>query len=381
MPGEPLRREPTDADAWSARADAAEAAVVSRHLRRLWGLPWTTLGVVGWPATRGERFFLRWHYWWQAHLIDCAVDAAERQPSEGRRTRIVRLTRSHRLRNLTGWTNAYYDDMAWLGLALERAQLSQLVSHKRAIAKLDDQMYSAWAPEIGGGIPWRKGSDFYNAPANGPAAILLLRTGKVWRAEEMAEWIDATLRDPDTGLIFDGIRLRPTGSEVEKPVYTYCQGVVLGLETELAVQTGEGKHRERVARLVDAVDKHLTPNGVIRGSNGGDGGLFPAILARYLTLVALLLPGDTVRDERARQTAARIVLDSAESAWANRLAVDNLPMFGHDWTKPAEIPAAGEAVVRNGGSVDSSTIPERDLSVQVSGWMLMEAAARLARSI
>ena len=32
------------------------------------------------------------------------------------------------------------------------------------------------------------------------------------------------------------------------------------------------------------------------------------------------------------------------------------------------------------GAVNSSEIPERDLSVQVSGWMLMEAAHAVTRS-
>ena len=36
---------------WSNRAASAEAAVTTRHLDRLWGLPGTQLGVVGWPST------------------------------------------------------------------------------------------------------------------------------------------------------------------------------------------------------------------------------------------------------------------------------------------------------------------------------------------
>src|SRR5690606_3860732 len=116
--------EPTPA-LWSERADMAESAIISRHLRPLWGLPGTTLGVVGWPATKRERLFLSSHYWWQAHLVDCAVDAATRVPTPARRKRLGALARSHRLRNITGWTNRYYDDMAWLAIALERAQRTE----------------------------------------------------------------------------------------------------------------------------------------------------------------------------------------------------------------------------------------------------------------
>ena len=35
---------------WANRAASAEAAVAKRHLKRLWGLPGTQLGVVAWPA-------------------------------------------------------------------------------------------------------------------------------------------------------------------------------------------------------------------------------------------------------------------------------------------------------------------------------------------
>lgn len=57
------------------RAASAETAVTQRHLRRLWALPGTQLAVVAWPSTRRDRLFGSWHYWWQAHLLDCLVDA------------------------------------------------------------------------------------------------------------------------------------------------------------------------------------------------------------------------------------------------------------------------------------------------------------------
>ena len=60
---------------------------------------------------------------------------------------------------------------------------------------------------------------------------MLARTGKLWRAQATADWIDETLRDPDSGLIFDGIRRDGT---LERAIYSYCQGVTLGLETELS---------------------------------------------------------------------------------------------------------------------------------------------------
>ena len=360
---------------WSNRAASAEAAVTTRHLDRLWGLPGTQLGVVGWPSTRKERAFGTWHYWWQAHLLDTLVDAQLRDPQPERVGRIRRQIRGHHLRNIGRWTNSYYDDMAWLALALERAGRLVGAGRPGALATLGRQLLGAWMPELGGGIPWRKQDRFFNAPANGPAGIFLARHHSLHRAQETADWIDNTLIDPETKLVFDGIK---AGSLV-RAQYTYCQGIVVGLETELAVRTGEDRHRDRVARLVAAIGEHMTHGGVLRGAGGGDGGLFAGITARYLALAATTLPGDSAADVAARDAAADIVLASARAAWDNRQSVDGLPLFGAFWDRAPEIPRPGVAAgKRVGGAVTESAAPERDLSVQVSGWMLMEAAHTVA---
>lgn len=359
---------------WAERAASSEAAVVKRHLRRLWGLPGTQLGVVAWPAARKQTLFGTWHYWWQAHLLDCLVDAQLRDPQPQRRTRINRQIRSHRIRNNFRWINDYYDDMAWLALALERSGRLCDAGRPKALHKLADQFLDSWVPEDGGGIPWRKQDQFFNAPANGPAGIFLARYDRLRRAQQMADWIDETLIDPETQLVFDGIK---AGSLV-RAQYTYCQGVVLGLEVELAHRTQDPHHGERVHRLVAAVREHMTTDGVIRGAGGGDGGLFNAILARYLAFVATDLPGGTAADEAARAAAREMVLASAQAAWDHRQTVDGLPLFGPFWDRPAQVPQSvtGDAEFV-AGAVNASQVPERDLSVQLSGWMLMEVAHTL----
>jgi len=215
------------------RAASAEAAIAKRHLKRIWNLPGTQLGVVSWPPTTHDGEFRTWHYWWQAHLLDCLVDAQVRDPQPDRITKITRQIRSHRLRNNGSWVNNYYDDMAWLALALERAGRLAGEERPNALKKLSEQFLNAWVPEDGGGIPWRKQDQFFNAPANGPAGIFLARYGdRLRRAQQMSDWIDETLIDPETHLVFDGIK---AGSLV-RAQYTYCQGAVIGLDVELLKQ-------------------------------------------------------------------------------------------------------------------------------------------------
>jgi predicted alpha-1,6-mannanase (GH76 family) len=367
---------------WANRAASAEAAVGGRHFARLWAMPRTQLGVVGWPSTRQDRLFASWNYWWQAHLLDCLVDAQARDPQPQRRKRIAAQMRGHHRRNLGRWTNNYYDDMAWMALALERAGAG--VGRSRALRTFTKQFTSAWMPESGGGIPWRKQDRFFNTPANGPAGIFLARNGELGQAQLMGDWIDQTLIDPQTHLVFDGIKFdggsdgsKGEGS-LDRAQYTYCQGVVLGLETELAVRTKDDRHAPRVHRMVAAVAENMAPGGVLKGQGGGDGGLFGGVAIRYLALVATALPGNTPEDVAARDAARNIVLTSAQSAWDFRQTVDGLPLFGAFWDRAADIPTAASASATfAGGAVSASSIPERDLSVQLSAWMLMEAAHAL----
>jgi predicted alpha-1,6-mannanase (GH76 family) len=379
---------------WAARAASAERAVVTRHLRRVWGLPGTLLAVGASPATAAQRLFGPWNYWWQAQVLDCLVDAYLRAPTPARRGRVERMINGIRVRNGRDWRNDYYDDMAWLALALDRAR-SHVVGRgprtSAAIEELSEALYQAWTEDGGGGVWWRSrekyGEDFKNVPANGPAAVLFARLREP-RAYETGRWIETHLVDPSTGIVWDGLHVSPSGGvrEIETTRYTYVQGVFLGACVELARWDRDGAEAHlwagRAARTIDAVAEHMTvrPRSgepVVRGQGGGDGGLFAGILARYLAQAALVLPEFGPAYERASCTAADLVLGSARAAWSHavwghglrnpRARASTGPVFGHDWTQPARLP-------RRGG------VAERDLSVQTGAWMLLEAAALLARS-
>ena len=197
--------------------------VTTRHLDRLWGLPGTQLGVVGWPSTRKDRAFGTWHYWWQAHLLDTLIDAQLRDPQPERAGRIRRQIRGHHLRNIGRWTNSYYDDMAWLALALERAGRLVGVGRPGALATLGRQLLAPGCPSWAAAS---RGANRTGSSTPRPTAL----PGSSWpyhslhRAQQTADWIENTLIDPETKLVFDGIK---AGSLV-RAQYTYCQGVVVG---------------------------------------------------------------------------------------------------------------------------------------------------------
>ena len=376
---------------WAARAAVAERAMYARHLRRLWALPGTMLGVAGWPATAGQRCFGHWNYWWQAHLLDCLIDAARRDPKPSRAQSVRWVVHGIYRRNL-GWLNSFYDDVAWLGLALARGHRAGLVSGGPALAEITARLRSGWTDHSGGGIWWRVGLDFKNVPANGPAAILLARLSDMdiagageradrQRARSTVDWIEDNLLDAQTGLVADGLHVNPDGTvrDVDTTVYSYCQGVFLGACVELAQRDGaDSGWGRRAARTIDAVAQRVTvPDGpagdlVIRGQGGGDGGLFGGILARYLALAATALPELDPDLTEPAKLAASLVFTSAEAAWRNRAIAPGGPLFGPDWTKPAVLPRARAKA--------EGHLPERDMSVQLGAWMVLEAAATLEQN-
>jgi len=387
---------------WAHRADLAESAINERHATRLWGIPRTNLAVVSWPPTTKEGLFVHWHYWWQAHYLDCQVDAALRRATRARRTRIRDTITGIRIRNLSKLTkNNYYDDKAWLALAMDRAGHLDKVSPTKALAPLEENIV-AGVDSLTGVLPWRTGETFYNVPSNGPAAIMMARTGRLAQAREITDWMFDHLLNDD-GLMMDGLRMRMHGPEIVENLHPYCQGVALGacLEISLALREQAGfDHTDeivdvhdaeradeamiyltRIRGLVQAVAVHMaTPAGVIDWDTGdGDGGLFKGILVRYLADVAVRLPADSPANRAVKKIAARLVTASVHSVWNRRLEVDGLPVFATDWTADARLPHNyGLAPSTLPEAIGVIRIDERDLSVQLSGWMLLEAAARVA---
>jgi len=395
---------------WQERAAIAERSILGRHLVRSFFLPGTATGVTSWPYELKERITGSWHFWWQAHFIDCVIDAYERKPNWKRKRIVRRMISTHYNVNGRRWRrNEYYDDLAWIGLAVQRARNLGIVrGFGFRLRWLADHFWKAYNPKYA--IPWKQGENFWNTPANAPIAIFFARSAEselVKKSRVLADWMYEVLRfqeGPYKGLYADGLRLIDGQEKRIDYVFTYCQGVAMGAELELAMRSGGHKqlvHLGRVCELVESCATSLAQtDGVLTAGGGGDGGLFKGILMRYLAEVAEKLPEPVVptddippeRLAKVKLTAKQMVMRNADAAWMSAKWLEGFEgekggvLFSDKWSRKARLPltvteisdtdATGQKV---NGAVRSSKVPEQDLSTQLSGWMAIEAAARLDR--
>ncbi|MDO5735283.1 MAG: glycoside hydrolase family 76 protein [Propionibacteriaceae bacterium] len=356
---------------WDQRAASAEGWVLRRFVGRYRRLPGTLLGSTVAPVQQsGVRMIVDgthpFHYWWQAHLLDAIVDGAWRRHrggdiagASGSAILGHRLLATIRLRNRGTLRNHFYDDTAWLALAVDRlasldahlGRRASRVSLSRTRRVLTRRLLQG--RDDSGGVFWNRDRDFLNAATSGPVALHLARTGRVEEARNIVEWLCTTLLEPERGMVLDGVRR--TGALVTD-VYTYNQGTTVAALLAL----GSPEDLARAASLVRAIGNHLTwQRGgkqalVLHGV--GDGGLFTGILVRYLALAAL----DERLTAEVRGVAAELIRVTGDFLWETRDAAQGL--FTHSAGHAVHTPEPGDRT---------------ELSVQVQAWMVMEAAARL----
>ncbi|GAB3556016.1 glycoside hydrolase family 76 protein [Arthrobacter tumbae] len=360
MPTEkPTGKLPAERREAQLHAAAAAASVPAAFGHRLLGLPGTHLAHTSLPNPSFlKRSTAPWHYWWQAHYLDCLLDAAEREHAHAskhddgaaHRTSARRLLRTIRLRNGGRWRNSYYDDMAWLALAALR---SADVAGTRPLPTLTAALASAHTPDLGGGLFWNTSRDFKNTPATAPAALYFARIGRADKAASLIDWLFTRLLDPATGLLFDGIRI--PGERVVTDLYTYNQGPVLGALLAL----GDEQSLQRAEDLITAIATHLVlPDGALRTHGGGDGGLFTGILARYLALAA----ASPALPEETRTTARTLITTTARALWTGR------------GEREAGVRRRRTVLVFPAAPGDSAGKGAVELSTQLQAWMIFEAA-------
>ncbi|HSJ04429.1 MAG TPA: glycoside hydrolase family 76 protein, partial [Verrucomicrobium sp.] len=190
----------------------------------------------------------------------------------------------------TEFRNEYLDDSAWWAIAwlkmYDRTRDAKYLATARAIHA---HMLKNWRPDLDGGVIWceETGKQKPNAITNGLYLILSSRLA--------VRVPDGGYREPAGKAIawlhekqlFDGRGVVDAPGHVGD-WWSYNQGVYLGGLVEYAALTGEPRHLDEAARVIEAVLTQagfMDADGIVvekLGTSGWDGCLFKGIFARYL---------------------------------------------------------------------------------------------------
>ena len=214
--------------------------------------------------------------------------------------------------------DVYYDDNAWLGLALVRHQelCGDDVSLPLA-GRIFDFVASGWSDDdwaVPGGIRWKDdpASRSRNACANGPAATLAVRLYRLTGDRSLLDWAvriygwtrSALLR-PD-GLYAD--RISPDGDLVDD-LWTYNQGTMIGAGVLLAEATGDPRYLDQARTTATSAMARFTLDDLLDANDLA----FNAVYFRNLALLDRVVPDpayaamaaaydDVMWDDRDRRT-------------------------------------------------------------------------------
>lgn len=301
-------------------------------------------------------------YWPNAHALDVLIDAYLRTNNAALKSQMLMLVNGVRIKNGNSLINYYYDDMEWMALACLRAyEATNDVEFKNVVDLLWADIKNGWSTDLGGGIWWRKDNPSKNTPSNMPAAILAARLYRKFNnaedlqwAQQIYDWQKSVLYDASSGWVYDNID--KNGSKNTSWKFTYNQGTFLGAALELFKATGSSGYINDAIKAADycVSSGFLTTNSVLKDEGGGDGGLFKGVFVRYFT--RLLIDGGL---ESAKKTMyLDFLANNAKTLWTKGTNKSQ-SLFGSAW--------------------DKAPATSTDLTIQLSGIMLMEAMAELKK--
>lgn len=311
-----------------ARADAAAEAL----LARFWDGTAADFSHAS-PAS-GEAA----GYWISALTVEALVDAAERT-GERRYLDVVRAFVDAQDRR--GWLRDWFDDEAWMAVALLRAHdaTGDRALLDRAVALVDDVF--RFAPDATccgaapGGLWWDRR---HTQKATASNAVPVIAAARLYERTGDARWL-AHARDAyrwwydhmvdARGQVMDHVR--PSGEQVWWR-FSYDGGALIGAALALHRATGEAGYvadARRLAGFLVSAQTRATPVGAVLYDGptcDGDCDAFKGITHRHLAALAAVAPD-------VPGLAALLAADG-EAAWA--IARDPATgTFGVDWGAPA----------------------------------------------
>jgi len=196
----------------------------------------------------------------------------------------------------------YYDDNAWVGLA---AMQRWLVFHDTAsidrARRIFELLRSAWDDDPGhpspGGLFWTQapGNRDRNTVSNMPVAELGVRlfqaTGDrayLTDALRFYAWTNCALQRPD-GLYLDHLDLH---GKIDGRIFTYNQGVPVGVNVLLYKATGEGRYLAEARRIADVSYAYFIRGGRLDSQSVA----FNAIYFKNLLLLESVIGGSRFHD-------------------------------------------------------------------------------------
>lgn len=169
----------------------------------------------------------------------------------------------------TGDQDRYYDDNAWMVLALVESY--EITKNPKWLMRAEQSLAYVLTGEddkLGGGIYWKeREKTSKNTCSNAPAAAACLAVfaknkapNLLKKAVEIYAWTKKNLQAPD-GLYWDNIRLDGT---IEKTKWSYNSALMLRTAKELARITKQPTYQQDVDRLERAcIEKWVKPDGTI----------------------------------------------------------------------------------------------------------------------
>lgn len=159
---------------------------------------------------------------------------------------------------LPGDRRRYFDDNAWIGLAL--MQLHLQTGDPAHLDRVRHVLgFVATGQVSSGGVRWVEGRRGLHTCSTAPAAQLAVRLHLATRdpeplafAEDAMRWIDRAMRLP-SGLIADHI----SGTKLDRTVRSYNQGSTLGASALLSRTTFSGTDLEDALRVAFASLRHF----------------------------------------------------------------------------------------------------------------------------
>ena len=201
-------------------------------------------------------------------------------------------------------SDRYYDDNAWLVLAL--AEVHELTKDPkyldRALATFRFVM-SGEDDKLGGGLYWRElEKTSKNTCTNAPAIVSALRMHQLTKdakhletAKRVYTWTRANLQDKD-GLFWDNIKLN---GRIDRRKFTYNSALMIRANCLLHEITGEATYLDEARRMAAVAEKlWIHPDGAV-----SDSGRFA-----HLLLEAFLELHERDKDARWRETVDRCLV-------------------------------------------------------------------------